>query len=190
MKHLVEKARESAHDSHRRTCAWLWAKADLAIELAQQKRNRDEFDQDVKLKPAVRGTGKEAATSALRLRRRKRRTRKVRRKGIKGRVKAALQLLLRLKVKVLLTLSLLLLRSHKMQTRETLPLLISPRDRRLCPRQQRCQPLKRQKFRVCSMPMMRVGPSPAHSSTQRLGSTLGRLHGPSARRNLRPPLPP
>ena len=34
-------------------------------ELAQQKRNRDEFDQDVKLKPAVRGTGKEAATSAL-----------------------------------------------------------------------------------------------------------------------------
>ena len=44
------------------TCAWLW---DLAIELAQQKRNRDEFDQDVKLKPAVRGTGKEAATSAL-----------------------------------------------------------------------------------------------------------------------------
>ena len=58
---FVEKARESAHDSHRRTCAWLWAKADLAIELAQQKRNRDEFDQDVKLKPAVRGTGKEAA---------------------------------------------------------------------------------------------------------------------------------
>ena len=65
MKHRVEKARESAHGSHRRTCAWLWAKADLAIELAQQKRNRDEFDQDVKLKPAVRGTGKEAATSAL-----------------------------------------------------------------------------------------------------------------------------
>ena len=65
MKHRVEKARESAHDSHRRNCAWLWAKADLAIELAQPKRNRDEFDQDVKLKPAVRGTGKEAATSAL-----------------------------------------------------------------------------------------------------------------------------
>ena len=65
MKHRVEKARESAHDSHRRTCAWLWAKVDLAIELAQQKRNRDEFDHDVKLKPAVRETGKEAATSAL-----------------------------------------------------------------------------------------------------------------------------
>ena len=28
MKHRVEKARESAHDSRRRTCAWLWAKAD------------------------------------------------------------------------------------------------------------------------------------------------------------------
>ena len=54
MKHRVEKARETAHDSHRRTCAWLWAKA-----------KADEFDQDVKLKPAVRGTGKEAATSAL-----------------------------------------------------------------------------------------------------------------------------
>ena len=55
MKHRNEKARESAHNSHRRTCAWLWVQADLAIEFAQQKRNRDEFDQDVKLKPAVRG---------------------------------------------------------------------------------------------------------------------------------------
>ena len=123
-------------------------------------------------------------------RRRRRRTREVRRKGIKGRIKAAPQLLLRLKVKVLLTLSFLLLRSPKVQTRETLPLLISRRGRRLCPRQQRCQPLNWQTFRVCSMPMMRVGPSPAPSSSHRLRSTLGRLHGPSVRRNLRPLLPP
>ena len=81
--------------------------------------------------------------------RRRRRTIMVRRKGIKGRIKAAPQLLLRRKVKALLTLSLLLLRSPKVQARETLPLLISRRGRRLCPRQQRCQPLKRQKFRVC-----------------------------------------
>ena len=109
-----------------------------------------------------------------RLRRRRRRTRTVRRKGIKGRIKAAPQLLLRLRAKVLSTLSLLLLRCPKVQTRETLTLPISRRGRRLCPRQQRCQPLKRQKFRVCSMPVMRVGPSPAPSSIHRPGSTLGR----------------
>ena len=85
MKHRVEKARESAHDSHRRTCAWLWAKADLAIELAQQKRNRDEFDQDVKLKPAVRGTGKEAVTSALpETKKEKKKNKKGEKKGDQG----------------------------------------------------------------------------------------------------------
>ena len=191
MKHRVEKARESAHDSHRRTCAWLWAKADLAIELAQQSATVMSL---IKMLSSnrlfvARARKQLPALCQQRLRRRRRRTRKVIRKGIKGRIKAAPQPLLRLKVKVLRTLS-LLLRSPKMQTRETLPLLISRRGRRLCPRQQRCQPLKRQKFRVCSMPMMRVGLSPAPSSTRRPRSTLGHLHGPSVRRNLRPLLPP
>ena len=85
MEHRVEKARE-AHDRHRRSCAWLWAKADLAIELAQQKRNRDEFDQDVKLKPAVCGTGKEAPTSALpaETKKEKKKNKKVEKKGDQG----------------------------------------------------------------------------------------------------------
>ena len=48
-----------------RTAQRLWVQAGLAIELIQQKHNREEFDQDVKLKPSVRATGKDAATSTL-----------------------------------------------------------------------------------------------------------------------------
>ena len=40
----------------RRATRKLWSKADLAIELVQQKRN---------LKPSVRNSGKDAATSAM-----------------------------------------------------------------------------------------------------------------------------
>ena len=47
------KAREARLDSHRRTTDWLWSKVDLAIQLDQQKRNRAEFDKQLKLKPAA-----------------------------------------------------------------------------------------------------------------------------------------
>ena len=131
MKHRVEKARESAHDSHPRTCAWLWAKADLAILPSKSATVTSLIKMLSSNRLFVARARKQLpALCQRRLRRRRRRTRKVRRKGIKGRIKAAPQLLLRLKVKVLLTLSLLLLQTPKMQTRETLPLLISPRDRR------------------------------------------------------------
>ena len=49
----VVKAREARLDSHRRTPDWLWSKVDLAIQLDQQKRNRAEFDKQLKLKPAA-----------------------------------------------------------------------------------------------------------------------------------------
>ena len=49
----VVKAREARLDSHRRTTDWLWSKVDLAIQLDQQKRNRAEFDKQLKLKPAA-----------------------------------------------------------------------------------------------------------------------------------------
>ena len=48
----VVKAREARLDSHRRTTDWLWSKVELAIQLDQQKRNRAEFDKQLKLKPA------------------------------------------------------------------------------------------------------------------------------------------
>ena len=49
----VVKAREARLDSHRRTTDWLWSKVELAIQLDQQKRNRAEFDKQLKLKPAA-----------------------------------------------------------------------------------------------------------------------------------------
>ena len=49
----VVKAREARLDSHRRTTDWLWSKVDLAVQLDQQKRNRAEFDKQLKLKPAA-----------------------------------------------------------------------------------------------------------------------------------------
>ena len=49
----VVKAREARLDSHRHTTDWLWSKVDLAIQLDQQKRNRAEFDKQLKLKPAA-----------------------------------------------------------------------------------------------------------------------------------------
>eukprot|EP00435_Cladocopium_sp_Y103_P064106 s119_g25.t1 len=48
----VMKAREASHGSHRRTTKWLWEKVELAIQLDQQKRNRLDFDKQLKLKPA------------------------------------------------------------------------------------------------------------------------------------------
>ena len=49
----VVKAREVRLDSHRRTTDWLWSKVDLTIQFDQQKRNRAEFDKQLKLKPAA-----------------------------------------------------------------------------------------------------------------------------------------
>ena len=49
----VVKAREARLDSHRRTTEWLWSKVELAIQLDQQKRNRADFDKQLKLKPAA-----------------------------------------------------------------------------------------------------------------------------------------
>ena len=49
----VVKAREARLDSHRRTTDWLWSKVELAIQLDQQKRNRADFDKQLKLKPAA-----------------------------------------------------------------------------------------------------------------------------------------
>ena len=48
----IQKAREAPHGSHRRTTDWLWSKVELAIQLDQQKRNRADFDRQLKLKPA------------------------------------------------------------------------------------------------------------------------------------------
>ena len=50
MAYKVQKAREAPLGSHRRTTAWLWEKADLAIELEQQK-NRADVDRQLQLKP-------------------------------------------------------------------------------------------------------------------------------------------
>ena len=49
----VVKAREARLDSHRRTTDWLWSKVELAIQLEQQKRNRQEYDRQLGLKPAA-----------------------------------------------------------------------------------------------------------------------------------------
>ena len=50
LKPKVEKARESKPGSHRRSTGWLWNRVDIALELHQQKMNRQEFDSDRTLK--------------------------------------------------------------------------------------------------------------------------------------------
>ena len=49
LKQKVEKARESKPGSHRRTTEWLWNRVDIAVELHQQKINRQEFDRNTQL---------------------------------------------------------------------------------------------------------------------------------------------
>ena len=53
LKSKVEKARESKPGSHRRTIEWLWNRIEIALELHQQKINRQEFDRTLKGKPQV-----------------------------------------------------------------------------------------------------------------------------------------
>ena len=53
LKAKVEKAREAGLSSHRRTTEWLWKRVDIAIELHQQKINRQEFDKTLQAKPEV-----------------------------------------------------------------------------------------------------------------------------------------
>ena len=53
LKAKVEKAREAGQSSHRRTTEWLWKRVDIAIELHQQKINRQEFDKTLQAKPEV-----------------------------------------------------------------------------------------------------------------------------------------
>ena len=48
----VQKAREAPLTSHRRTTNWLWGKVELALQLDQQRKNRLEFDKQLRLKPA------------------------------------------------------------------------------------------------------------------------------------------
>ena len=55
LKQKVEKARESKPGSHRRTTEWLWNRVDIALELHQQKINRQEFDRTLRGKPQVLG---------------------------------------------------------------------------------------------------------------------------------------
>ena len=49
----VEKARESRPGSHRRTAEWLWNRVDIALELHQQKINRQEFDRTLRAQHAA-----------------------------------------------------------------------------------------------------------------------------------------
>ncbi|CAE7293066.1 GIP [Symbiodinium sp. CCMP2592] len=51
LKPKVEKAREARPGSHRRTAAWLWNRVDIAIDLHQQRVNRQEFDKSLQQKP-------------------------------------------------------------------------------------------------------------------------------------------
>ena len=55
LKQKVEKAGESRPGSHRRTTEWLRNRADIALELHQQKINHQEFDRTLKGKPQVLG---------------------------------------------------------------------------------------------------------------------------------------
>ena len=48
----VQKAREAPLTSHRRSTTWLWEKVELVLQLDQQRKNRLEFDKQLKLKPA------------------------------------------------------------------------------------------------------------------------------------------
>ena len=52
LKPKVEKAREAPIGSHCRKPEWLWS-----MELHQDKRNRDEFDKSLQIKPAVLSQG-------------------------------------------------------------------------------------------------------------------------------------
>ena len=51
LKPKVEKAREAKQGSHRRTTEWLWSRVDVAIDLHQQRVNRQEFDKSLQAKP-------------------------------------------------------------------------------------------------------------------------------------------
>ena len=53
LKPKVEKAWDSKPGSHRRTTEWFWNRVDIALELHQQKINRQEFDRTLKGKPQV-----------------------------------------------------------------------------------------------------------------------------------------
>ena len=48
-----QKSREAPAGHRRKTCEWLWKHVELAISLEQQKKNRIEFDKQLKLKPQV-----------------------------------------------------------------------------------------------------------------------------------------
>ena len=62
----VQKAREAPLTSHRRSTNWLWEKVELVLQLDQQRKNRLEFDKQLKLKPAdgYLGTAKVAGAPA------------------------------------------------------------------------------------------------------------------------------
>ena len=64
IKQKVEKARESRPGSHRRTTEWLWNRVDIALELHQQKINRQEFDRTLKGKPQVLGPNRQLPKGA------------------------------------------------------------------------------------------------------------------------------
>ena len=49
----ITKSREAPAGHRRKTCEWLWKQVELAISLEQQKKNRIEFDKQLKLKPQV-----------------------------------------------------------------------------------------------------------------------------------------
>ena len=51
LKPKVEKAREARQGSHRRTTEWLWNRVDIAIDLHQQRVNRQDFDKSLQAKP-------------------------------------------------------------------------------------------------------------------------------------------
>ena len=49
----ITKSREAPAGHRRKTSEWLWNQVELAISLEQQKKNRIEFDKQLKLKPQV-----------------------------------------------------------------------------------------------------------------------------------------
>ena len=54
LKPKVEKAREARQGFHRRTTEWLLSRVDVAIDLHQQRVNRQEFDKSLQAKPEAR----------------------------------------------------------------------------------------------------------------------------------------
>ena len=60
----VQKSREAALSSHRRTTRWLWEKLELIVQLDQQKKNRADFDRQLKLKPAQGYVGDDSKVPA------------------------------------------------------------------------------------------------------------------------------